>query len=128
MSQTVEPLSGREVIGKNFQIARLAEIEPTPCPCGQARRAFMNDQNDVASMHLVEIKKDSEIHYHKRMTEMYYVLEGEGHIELDDQVYPLAPGTAVLIQPGCCHRAVGSNLKILNIPVPKFNPDDEYHV
>jgi mannose-6-phosphate isomerase-like protein (cupin superfamily) len=128
MSQTVEPLSGREVIGKNFQIARLAEIEPTPCPCGQARRAFMNDQNDVASMHLVEIKKDSEIHYHKRMTEMYYVLEGEGHIELDDQVYPLAPGTAVLIQPGCRHRAVGSNLKILNIPVPKFNPDDEYHV
>lgn len=128
MSQTAEPLSNREVIGKNFQIARLAEIEPTPCPCGQARRAFMNDQNEVASMHLVEIKKNSETHYHKRMTEMYYVLEGEGHIELDDVVYPLAPGTAVLIQPGCRHRAVGSNLKILNIPVPKFNPDDEYHI
>jgi len=116
-----------EVIEKNFQIARLAEIEPTPCPCGQSRRAFMNDENEVASMHLVEIKQDSEKHYHAKMTEMYYILEGEGHIELDDQIHPLTPGTAVLIKPGCRHRAVGNGLKILNIPVPKFNPDDEFH-
>lgn len=128
MSQTSPPPEATEVIGKNFQIAKLSEIEPTPCPCGQARRAFMNEHNEVASMHLVEIKQDSETHYHKRITELYYVLEGEGHIELDGQIHPLSPGTAVLIQPGCRHRAVGSNLKILNIPVPKFNPDDEYHV
>lgn len=114
-----------EVIGEKFQIARLAAIEPTPCPCGQSRRAFMNDANTVASMHLVEIKHDSELHYHKRMTELYYVLEGEGHIELDGQIHPLTPGTAVLIQPGCRHRAVGENLKILNVPVPKFDPADE---
>lgn len=119
---------GPEIIGKNFQIARLSEIEPTPCPCGQAKRAFMNEQNDVASIHLVEIKKDSEPHYHKQMTEIYYVLEGEGHIEVDDEIHPLTPGTAVLIQPGCRHRAVGADLKILNIPVPKFNPDDEFHL
>ncbi|MEM9283517.1 MAG: cupin domain-containing protein [Verrucomicrobiota bacterium] len=116
-----------EVIGKNYQIARLAEIEATPCPCGQAKRAFMNQENDVASMHLVEIKKDSEVHFHRRMTEIYYVLEGEGHIELDDEVYPLNPGTAVLIKPGCRHRAVGAGLRILNVPVPKFDPEDEFH-
>ena len=116
-----------ERIGKNFQWSRLAGIEPTPCPCGQARRAFMNDANTVASMHLVEIKRDSELHYHKRTTELYYVLEGEGHIELDGEVLPLAPGTAVLIQPGCRHRAVGENLRILNVPVPKFDPADEFH-
>jgi len=115
-----------EVIGEKFQIARLAEIEPTPCPCGQSRRAFMNEANTVASMHLVEIKQDSELHYHKVMTELYYVLEGEGHIELDGQIHPLSPGTAVLIQPGCRHRAVGENLKILNVPVPKFDPADEF--
>lgn len=115
-----------ETIGPNFQVARLAAIDPTPCPCGQSRRAFMNDANEVASMHLVEIKRDSEPHYHKRTTELYYVLEGEGHIELDDQIHPLSPGVAVLIQPGCRHRAVGENLKILNVPVPKFDPEDEF--
>ncbi|MGB0153096.1 MAG: cupin domain-containing protein [Verrucomicrobiales bacterium] len=116
-----------EVIGKNFQITQLAELDPTPCPCGHSRRAFINDENSVASMHLVEIKQDSELHFHKKMTELYYILEGEGHIEVDGEVHPLTPGTAVLIKPGCRHRAVGSNLKILNIPVPKFDPADEYH-
>ena len=72
-----------EVISDNYQIADFSRIEPTPCPCGSARRAFMNDQNEVASMHLVEIKADSETHYHKTMTEIYHVLEGEGTIELD---------------------------------------------
>lgn len=86
----------------------------------------MNGENTVASMHLVEIKQDSELHYHKEMTELYYVLEGEGHIELDGTTHPLTPGTAILIKPGCRHRAVGNTLKILNVPVPKFNPDDEF--
>ncbi len=86
----------------------------------------MNDENDVASMHLVEIKEDSETHYHKHMTEVYHVLEGEGTIELDGRPYPLSPGVSVLIKPGCRHRAVGAGLKILNVPIPKFNPDDEW--
>lgn len=86
----------------------------------------MNDENTVASLHLVEIKQDSELHFHKQMTELYYIIEGEGHIELDGEVHPLTPGTAVLVKPGCRHRAVGSNLKILNIPIPKFDPADEY--
>jgi len=116
-----------EVIAENFQIARLDEIASTPCPCGSARRAFMNEENDVASLHLVDIKRDSEVHYHKRMTEIYYVLEGEGAIELDGQRFPVAPGTAILIKPGCRHRAIGEDLKILNLPVPKFDPADEWH-
>lgn len=115
-----------EVIGEKFQIARFSEIPPTPCPCGSSRRAFMNEENTVASMHVVEIKHDSELHYHRHMTELYYVLEGEGEIELDGEVHPLTPGTAVLIKPGCRHRAIGDSLKILNVPVPKFDPHDEY--
>ncbi|MBP84215.1 MAG: cupin [Verrucomicrobiales bacterium] len=116
-----------EVIAKNYQITQLAEVEPTPCACGEARRAFINDKNSVASMHIVDIKQDSELHFHKKMTELYYVLEGKGHIELDGEVHSLSPGTAILIKPGCLHRAVGPSLKILNVPVPKFDPEDEYH-
>ncbi len=118
--------STAEIRGRNFAIARLDEIDPTPCPCGQARRAFMEEPEGVASMHLVEIKRDSKTHYHKQMTEIYYVLEGEGHIELDGEEHPLRPGTSVMIKPGCRHRAVGDGLKILNVPVPRFDPDDEW--
>lgn len=115
-----------EIRGRNFAIARLDEIDPTPCPCGQARRAFMEEPEGIASMHLVEIKRDSRTHYHKQMTEIYYVLEGEGHIELDGEKHPLRPGTSVMIKPGCRHRAVGAGLKILNVPVPRFDPGDEW--
>lgn len=115
-----------ELIEDNYQIADFQAIDATPCPCGQSKRAFMNEENSVASMHIVEIKKDSETHYHKKMTEIYYILEGEGHIELDGQSYPLKPGISVMIKPGCRHRAVGEDLKILNVPVPKFDPEDEW--
>lgn len=116
----------KEYLADTFQITHLADLESTPCPCGLSRRAFMNEANSVASMHLVDIKQDNELHYHKKTTELYYILEGEGHIELDGQIHPLRPGTAILIKPGCRHRAVGEGLKILNVPVPKFDPEDEF--
>ena len=59
------------------------------------------------------------------MAEIYYVLEGEGAIELDGESFPLKPVMAVMIKPGCRHRAVGP-LKIINVPVPVFDPEDEW--
>jgi mannose-6-phosphate isomerase-like protein (cupin superfamily) len=59
------------------------------------------------------------------MSEIYLILDGEGHMEVDDDVIPLRPMTAVLIRPGCRHRAVG-NLRLVNVPIPAFNPDDEW--
>ena len=110
---------------KNYLIERFDEIEPTQCPCGQARRAFAVPENTTATMHLVEISRDSAVHYHKKMTEIYFVLEGEGHLELDGEIVRVQPMTAVFIKPGCRHRAVG-NLKIINVPVPAFDPEDEW--
>ena len=109
----------------NYLIEQLDEIEPTPCPCGLAKRAFAGEPRAVASLHEVEIKQDSKVHYHKRMTEIYLVLEGEGHLELDGELVPVRPMTTVYIKPGCRHRAVG-RLKIINIPVPAFDPEDEW--
>jgi len=109
----------------NFMISQLDEIPPVRCPCGHARRAFAGAEGNVASMHVVDIQQDSRTHYHKRMTEIYLVLEGEGQIELDGGLYPVKPMTAIYIKPGCRHRAIG-RLKIINIPVPAFDPADEW--
>lgn len=109
---------------RNYQIAQLDEVPPVKCPCGQARRAFAKPGNS-ASLHLVDIQQDARTHYHKRMTEMYLVLEGEGYLELDGERVPVRPMTAVLIKPGCRHRAVGK-LRIVNVPVPAFDPTDEF--
>ena len=46
-------------------------------------------------------------------------------MELDGELSPVKPMSTVLIKPGCRHRAVGK-LKIVNIPVPAFDPHDEH--
>lgn len=114
-----------------YRIADLAQIAAVDCPCGQSRRAFADDAAGVASMHVVDITAEARTHYHKRLTEIYYVLEGSGHIELDGERLPIGPGTAVLIEPGCRHRAIpaaegATPLRILNVPIPAFDPDDEW--
>lgn len=101
------------------------KVAAIPCPCGFAKRAFTDDPDQVASMHVVDISVESRVHYHKKMTELYYVLEGEGHMELDRERIAVQPGSAILIKPGCRHRAVGK-LRILNIPVPAFDIEDEW--
>jgi mannose-6-phosphate isomerase-like protein (cupin superfamily) len=109
----------------NYMIADLAAVAPTRCPCGWARRAFATPDNQTATMHLVEILEDAQTHYHKNMTEIYLVLDGEGHMELDGEKIPIKPMTAVFIKPLCRHRAIGK-LKIINIPIPAFDETDEY--
>jgi mannose-6-phosphate isomerase-like protein (cupin superfamily) len=110
---------------KSYLVAQVDQLPPTACPCGQARRAFAVPGNDVATLHLVEISVDARTHYHKRTTEIYLVLEGEGFIELDGELVPVKPLSSVLIKPGCRHRAVGK-MRIINVPVPAFDPADEY--
>jgi mannose-6-phosphate isomerase-like protein (cupin superfamily) len=108
-----------------YHISRLADLPAVECPCGEARRAFVDDPDGVASLHVVEISADARAHYHKRMTEIYYILEGSGEIELDGERHAVRPGDAILIKPGCRHRAIG-RLRVLNVPVPAFDPADEW--
>lgn len=109
----------------NYMIADLNAIPPVRCPCGFAKRAFAVPDNPTATLHVVDIQEDSRTHYHKKMTEIYLVLEGAGQMELDGKLFPLKPMTSVLIKPGCRHRAIGK-LKIVNIPIPAFDEADEW--
>lgn len=110
---------------KNYLVQQLDQIEPVRCPCGWTRRAFAGEDNAVATVHLVDIQEDARTHYHRKLTEFYLVLEGEGFMELDGELVPVRPMSTILIKPGCRHRAIGK-LKIVNIPVPAFDPEDEW--
>ena len=109
----------------NYLISQLDALDPVRCPCGWTRRAFASPDNQVATIHLVDIQADAQTHYHRKLTEIYLVLAGEGHMELDGELIPVKPMTALLIKPGCRHRAIGK-LTIVNIPVPAFDPHDEW--
>ncbi len=109
----------------NYMIAHFDEIDKIDCPCGFSRRAFAVAENTTATVHLVDIRSSARTHYHRKMTEIYVVLEGEGYIELDGEKVPVQPMTCVFIKPGCRHKAVGK-LKILNFVMPPFDPGDEW--
>ena len=110
---------------KNYRLADMGAIAPVACPCGSSRRAFATPDNPLATLHVVEISEDARTHYHKKMTEIYLVLEGEGHMELDGELVPVKPMTSIFIQPGCRHRAVGK-MKIVNVAIPAFDEADEW--
>lgn len=111
--------------GKNYLVSQLDELPGQPCPCGTTQRGFISPENNVASVHRVEIKVDAQTHYHKTMTEIYVILEGTGEMELDGERIAVRPLTSIMIKPGCRHRALGQ-FNILNIAIPKFDPADEW--
>ena len=108
-----------------FVMDNVYELEGVKCPCGFSRRALERPENDVATLHVVDICEDAREHYHKKMTEIYFVLEGEGDVVLNGESYPVKPGTTILINAGTKHKAKGK-LKVVVVPIPPFDPEDEF--
>lgn len=92
--------------------------------CGESIRLITRQDTPYLSFHVVHIV-DGVTHYHKRAAEVYYVLEGTGKLELDDEVVDLKPGVIVLIPPGVRHRGYG-DFKTVVTGTPAFTPEDEY--
>ena len=109
----------------NYMLAQLDQIEPVQCPCGLSRRAVIDPENPAATLHIVDVTENAKTHYHKTLTELYLILEGSGHIELDGKSVPVKPLTAILIKPNCRHRLIG-RFRIVNVSVPAFDSEDEW--
>jgi len=98
--------------------------ESVRCPCGISTRIITSADTPVANIHVTHIT-DSRKHFHKQVTEFYYIIEGTGKMELGDDVVELKPGVTILIPPMLSHRAYG-NVKCLIVGVPAWQHDDEF--
>ncbi|MCL4544649.1 MAG: cupin domain-containing protein [Chloroflexi bacterium] len=111
-------------------VRRLQDTAGVPCSCGTAYRVIRAANGSPASVHFVDIRIDSDRHYHRTFTEIYTCLQGNGFLELDGSVVALTPGTVVVIPPGVRHRAYPASsdqtLRILNTAVPPFDTTDEW--
>lgn len=109
------------------EVVRYAELAGVPCPCGSAKRGFMESAGVPFSLHITTISETARLHYHKRLTETYLILECEpgALLELNDCRLPLAAEMAILIPPGTRHRAIGK-MKVAIVAWPKFDPTDEW--
>ncbi len=117
-------MSANEPIGAKPVVRHLREVEPVPCPCGSSTRPLTWRDTPILNLHVTEIR-DSERHYHKQTTEVYYILEGEGWLELGEETVKLEPGLVIYIPTGTPHRGYG-DFKAVIVGVPAMPNDDEF--
>jgi mannose-6-phosphate isomerase-like protein (cupin superfamily) len=95
--------------------------------CGWRDRLISHEDaalNPAAWAHAVDID-GAKLHYHKRSTELYYVLEGGGVVVLDGVEQPVNKGSLVHIPPGVVHGARGK-MRVLVVGIPDIAEDDYF--
>lgn len=74
--------------------------------------------------------RSSERHYHQELEETYYILQGQGEMEIDGKGFNLRPGDACLIEPGETHQIFNhgkGDLVFLAVCAPAWKPEDSFH-
>jgi mannose-6-phosphate isomerase-like protein (cupin superfamily) len=77
----------------------------------------------------LEVEQATERHYHRLTEEIYFVLKGQGRMEVDGETTHVRPGDAVLIPAGAWHQLENngtSELRILCCCAPAYSHDDTY--
>jgi mannose-6-phosphate isomerase-like protein (cupin superfamily) len=93
------------------------EVKPWTETCGQIR--FLIEEKDGAAGEVCEVEiTDAKLHYHEHTDEFYYVIDGRGRMQLDDDEIELHQGVVVYVPRGVKHRAWG-NLKVMIVCVPR---------
>jgi len=95
--------------------------------CGWRDRLISTEDVPLAPAawaHAVDIEQ-SKPHYHKRSTEIYYVLDGGGVLSLDGVGHEVKKGSLAHIPPGVVHGARG-RMRVLVLGIPDIAEDDYY--
>jgi len=95
--------------------------------CGWRYRLISREDqphSPAAWAHAVDIE-GAKPHFHKRSTEIYYVLEGEGEVLLDGVAHPVRKGSLLHIPPGVVHGARG-RMRVLVVGIPDIADDDYF--
>jgi len=109
-----------------FLRRHISEIKPWTETCGQIRPLIEEQDSAAAEVHHLEIT-DAKLHYHERTDEVYYVLDGTGRMQLDDQEIELSKDVTVYVPRGVKHRAWGQ-LKVLVVCIPRGVLHDVHEV
>lgn len=108
-------------------VRRVADQHEWRSICGMRRDLVSAEEGQPTRVHYMRIS-DSKKHYHQRTTEYYYITEGRGEVELDDEVFEVTKGDLVVIPPYTRHTsrpADGEELHALLFVIPERGPDGE---
>ena len=119
-----------------MEVRSLGSAAPFATADGSTIRSLLDRTNSpVAHQSLAEATlaagRATERHYHRSLEELYYVVAGQGLMEIDGQTRTVGPGDAILIPPGAWHQLhadKGGEIKILCCCAPPYSHEDTYFV
>ncbi len=117
-----------------MEIRSLGTAEPFITADGSTIRSLLDLSNaPVEKQSLAEatIAADTatQRHYHRQSEEFYFLLEGEGTMEIDGATRTVSPGDAILIPTGSWHRITadaGSDIRMLVCCAPPYSHEDTF--
>lgn len=87
--------------------------------------------NQDASQFLIFIKKSVPLHLHKEHSEMVYIVDGEGKMQLGDKSFTIKKGDFVKIDENTPHGVTVTSpqpLKVLSTQTPEYFGKDKHPV
>ena len=115
-----------------MEVRQLSEQKPFTNKDGSTIRSILDLSNaPVEQQSLAEatiaMGNATERHYHKVSEEFYFLLEGEGVMELDGETRVMQSGDAVVIPAGAWHQITAtSDLRFLCCCAPPYSHEDTY--
>ncbi len=107
--------------------------EPFTTADGSTIRVLLDrDAGGARSQSLAEASLEpgqaTQRHYHAVSEEIYYVLEGDGELEVDGERAHVGPGDSALLPPGAWHqiRAGAEPLRFLCLCAPPYSHEDTF--
>jgi mannose-6-phosphate isomerase-like protein (cupin superfamily) len=113
-------------------INQLSQQTPFTTKDGSTIRSILDKtnapvQNQSLAEAVVPVGQPTERHYHKLSEEFYFILEGQGTMEIDGEQLPVGPGDAILIPAGAWHQITAAQtLRFLCCCAPPYSHDDTY--
>ena len=113
-------------------IQNLSSQKPFTTKDGSEIRSILDRANaPVLNQSLAEARiplgEATERHFHKLSEEFYFLLEGNGTMEIDGETQAVAPGDAILIPPGAWHQITAdTQLRFLCACAPPYAHEDTY--
>ncbi len=110
-----------------MQVQSLTAAEPFTTKDGSTIRELHRSEAQSLAEATLDPGQATDRHYHRRTEEIYFLLEGEGEMEVDGERRQVGPGEAVLIPAGAWHQILaGSPLRFLCTCAPPYSHEDTF--
>jgi mannose-6-phosphate isomerase-like protein (cupin superfamily) len=114
------------------EVINRGEVEPfTTKDSSEIREILAPANSSIKNQSLAEAMLapglGTDEHYHLKAEEIYYVLDGRGRMQIEDEVREVEPGDGIAILPGKRHmiwNIGGSDLIFLCCCSPAYSHDD----